>query len=70
MCRFPIGSRLIANCQLSMFQTLLLATTNAGKIREIRIVLDGVPLALVTLADIPAIAEPSETGWSCAENAF
>ena len=49
---------------------LLIATTNAGKIREIRLVLDRVSPALVTLADIPAIEEPIETGLSCAANAL
>jgi XTP/dITP diphosphohydrolase len=48
---------------------LLVATTNPGKIREIRQVLDGLPLELVTLADLPAIAEPGETGLTFAANA-
>ena len=48
---------------------LLVATTNPGKIREIRQVLDGLPLPLVTLADLPAIAEPEETGLTFAANA-
>ena len=48
---------------------LLVATTNPGKIREIRQVLDGLPLELVTLADLPAIAEPDETGLTFAANA-
>jgi XTP/dITP diphosphohydrolase len=48
---------------------LLVATTNPGKLREIRHVLAGVPASLVTLADLPAIAEPDETGATFAENA-
>jgi XTP/dITP diphosphohydrolase len=48
---------------------LLVATTNPGKIREIRQVLDGLPLELVTLADLPAIVEPEETGLTFAANA-
>jgi XTP/dITP diphosphohydrolase len=50
-------------------RTLLIATTNAGKIREIRGILDGLPIALETLERFPAIAEPDETGTTFAENA-
>jgi XTP/dITP diphosphohydrolase len=50
--------------------TLLLATTNPGKIREIRRVLDGVPQRLATLAEWPAVADPIESGKTCAENAL
>ena len=46
---------------------LLVATTNAGKLREIESMLAGVPLALRTLADdAPA---PEETGETFEENA-
>ena len=48
---------------------LLIATTNAGKLNEIRGILGGLPLTLVTLADHPPIAEPEETGSTFAENA-
>jgi XTP/dITP diphosphohydrolase len=48
---------------------LLLATTNPGKIREIREALDRLPIPLLTLADVPAIPEPEETGATFAENA-
>lgn len=48
---------------------LLLATTNPGKIREIRGILAGVPVELVTLDDFPAVPEPDETGETFAENA-
>jgi XTP/dITP diphosphohydrolase len=48
----------------------LLATTNSGKIREIRSILDGVPVDLVTLTDLPAVPEPEETGATFAENAL
>ena len=48
---------------------LLLATTNSGKLREIRYILGSLPIALVTLDDHPAIAEPSETGTTFTENA-
>jgi XTP/dITP diphosphohydrolase len=49
--------------------TLLLATTNPGKIREIRGMLAGAPVALETLDDHPGIPEPEETGSTFAENA-
>jgi XTP/dITP diphosphohydrolase len=48
---------------------LLAATTNPGKVREIRALLADVPLELVTLADIPPIAAPEETGKTFGENA-
>ena len=48
---------------------MLIATTNPGKVREIRRVLDGLDVELVTLSDIPAVAEPEETGRTFAENA-
>lgn len=48
---------------------LVLATTNPGKLREIRHVLDGVDLDLRTLADYPPVREPEETGSTFAENA-
>lgn len=49
---------------------LLLATTNPGKVREIRRVLAGLPITLLTLADRPAILPPEETGRTFAENAL
>jgi XTP/dITP diphosphohydrolase len=49
--------------------TLVIATTNPGKTREIEAILNGVPVQLRTLADFPAIAEPEETGATFAENA-
>lgn len=48
---------------------LLLATTNAGKLREIRGLLTGVPVELATLADLPPIEAPEETGQTFAANA-
>jgi len=48
---------------------LLVATTNTGKVREIKGILDGAPVELLTLADFPGIAEPEETGTTFAENA-
>ena len=48
---------------------LLVATTNPGKLREIRHILGSLPIALVTLDDQSPIAEPSETGTTFTENA-
>jgi XTP/dITP diphosphohydrolase len=48
---------------------ILVATTNPGKIREIFGILEGSPVELVTLADLPSIPEPEETGKTFAENA-
>ncbi len=50
-------------------RTLLVATTNPGKLREITAILDGLPIALLTLADVHAVDEPEETGATFAENA-
>jgi len=49
---------------------LLVATTNPGKIREIRLALGGLPLTLLTLANVPRVAEPEETGLTFADNAL
>jgi XTP/dITP diphosphohydrolase len=48
---------------------LLVATTNPGKLREIRGILADAPVALSSLADFPSIVEPEETGTTFAENA-
>lgn len=48
---------------------LLIATTNAGKLREIRALLADVPVTLVTLAEFPDLDAPEETGTTFAENA-
>lgn len=45
-----------------MAAKLLIATTNPNKIREIRPLLAGLPFELLTLADVPPIPEPEETG--------
>src|SRR5436190_8290218 len=50
-------------------QRLLLATTNPGKIREIRDILGGVPFELVTLAGWPGLAPPEETERTFEDNA-
>ena len=48
---------------------ILLATTNRDKLREIRAVLDGLSIELITLTELPAILEPEETGTTFADNA-
>jgi XTP/dITP diphosphohydrolase len=50
-------------------RTLLVATTNAGKLREIAAILAGVPLELLTLRDVAQVPEPEETGATFGENA-
>lgn len=49
---------------------LVLATTNPGKIREIRSVLSGAPVNLAVLDDFPPVPEPEETGRTFADNAL
>lgn len=48
---------------------LLVATTNPGKLREIRGILAGAPVDLVALDSLPDIEPPEESGESFAENA-
>lgn len=48
---------------------LLVATTNPGKLREIRAVLAGLPVDLLDLVSLPAAPEPEETGATFADNA-
>jgi XTP/dITP diphosphohydrolase len=48
---------------------LLVATGNAGKLREIRLLLAELPLTLVMLADLPGIEVVAENGTTFAENA-
>ena len=48
---------------------LLVATTNPGKLREIRALMSGAPVQLIGLADVPAVEEPEETGVTFEENA-
>ena len=48
---------------------LLIATTNPGKLREIKGILHDLPVEFLTLADFPDIPEPEETGATFAENA-
>ena len=50
-------------------RTLLLATTNHGKLAEIRPLLAGIPFELATLAAYPDADAPEETGVTFGENA-
>jgi len=52
-----------------MSGTLLVATTNPGKVTEIADILCGVSVELATLRDFAPITEPEETGSTFAENA-
>lgn len=49
--------------------TLLVATTNTDKAREIGFLLRDAPVSLLTLRDGPAVAEPVETGDTFEANA-
>ena len=48
---------------------LLLATSNANKVREVRALLRGEPVDLVALSSLPPLAEPEETGDTFEANA-
>jgi XTP/dITP diphosphohydrolase len=48
---------------------LLVATTNPGKTREIREILAGAGVEILTLADLAPLPEPEETGTTFAANA-
>lgn len=48
---------------------LLVATTNPGKLREIRTLMAEAPVELIGLSDLTPIQEPEETGATFEENA-
>ena len=48
---------------------LLVATSNQDKLREIRHILSGLPVEIVSLDAFPDVAPPTETGSTFAENA-
>lgn len=48
---------------------LLIATTNPAKLKEIRPLLGGLAIELVTLAEVAGVPEPEETGATFWENA-
>ena len=49
---------------------LLIATTNDGKLREIREILHGLAIPLSSLNDFPPVQEPDETGSTFSANAL
>jgi XTP/dITP diphosphohydrolase len=49
---------------------LLIATGNPNKLREIRQLLADVPVTLHSLAELPPVAEPEESGHTCQANAL
>jgi XTP/dITP diphosphohydrolase len=49
---------------------ILIATTNRGKLREIRRALEGVSARWLSLEDLHHVPEPEETGRTFAENAL
>jgi XTP/dITP diphosphohydrolase len=49
--------------------TILLATTNPNKVREVRHALRTLPYEILTLADVGPMPEPEETGTTYWENA-
>jgi XTP/dITP diphosphohydrolase len=49
--------------------SLVIATTNPGKLREIRLILSQLSVNLLSLLDFPPVPEPEETGTTFAENA-
>jgi XTP/dITP diphosphohydrolase len=49
--------------------TVLVATTNPGKVAEIRAILDPLPIELQTLGEHSGIPEPEENGATFAQNA-
>lgn len=50
-------------------QTLLVATHNRGKLRELQELLGELPFLLITLHDFPSVQAVEETGTTFAENA-
>jgi XTP/dITP diphosphohydrolase len=50
--------------------TILLATTNGGKLREVAAVLADLPVRLATLDDFPSLPEPQEDGDTFEANAL
>lgn len=52
-----------------MFTSIVLATHNLHKVEELRQMLSGMPIKVLSMRDFPGIPEPDETGASFAENA-
>lgn len=60
----------MSDVRADAWSSILIATTNAGKLREITNALDRLPVRLLTLTDLPAVREPEETGTTFGENAL
>lgn len=67
MTAAPLPGRIGA--ERSAMRKLVLATTNPGKVRELRRILEGLPAEVLSLADFPGIEPAEETGTTFAENA-
>jgi len=65
----PFNARSSATSALDRVTSLLIATTNQGKLREIEGILEGVAVRLLTLNERPTIVEPDEIGTTFEENA-
>ncbi len=52
-----------------MLQSLVIASGNPGKIREIKAILQGVELEIISAADLGNVLDVEETGSTYAENA-
>lgn len=52
-----------------MTDRVLIATQNAHKVNEIRALLEGVPVSFISLAGMPPIDPPEETGFTFEANA-
>jgi XTP/dITP diphosphohydrolase len=70
-CPFRIESvkKELPQRHYSMMTELLIATGNAGKVREVLPHLDGLPLRARSLAEFSGVTEVEETGSTFAENA-
>lgn len=55
---------------INLPREILLASTNQGKLKEIRSILTGLPIKFSSLKDYPDIKIPPETGSTFAENAL
>jgi len=65
----PRGQLRKSQDAMAKFNRLLLATNNKGKVEEIRALLAGLPIELVTPDELPLKLEVTEDGRSYAENA-
>jgi XTP/dITP diphosphohydrolase len=59
----------IENSVTTVMPELLIATNNAGKLKEYRAIIACLPLTLLTLADVGITVDVPETGATFAENA-